>query len=85
MKKRKKHFTFRLDEDLYDELEMESERKDITPPMLMDKLTKNHLTRDKFFDELGFIPVSTDCLKVILEKLDEKMPNLMARASATPR
>lgn len=76
MKKRKRHFTFRLDEDLHDELEIESERKDITPTMLMAKLTKNHLTRDKFFDELGFIPVSKDCLKIILEKLDEKNAEL---------
>jgi len=61
---------------LHDELEIESERKDITPTMLMAKLTKNHLTRDKFFDELGFIPVSKDCLKIILEKLDEKNAEL---------
>lgn len=61
---------------MYDELGIESKRKDITPTMLMAKLAKNHLTCNKFFDELGFIPISKDCLKIILEKLDEKNAEL---------
>jgi len=71
-KKKKKHFTFRLDEDLHKSLEDEAERLGITPTMLMGKLTKNHLERDKFLTELGFLPLGKDFVKVWLERIDNK-------------
>ena len=72
IKKKKKHFTFRLDLDLFDALEIESERKNLTPTTLMGQITKNYLLRDKFFKELGFLSLGKDFVRIWLERIDSK-------------
>ena len=69
---KKKHFTFRLEEDIYHKLELESDRKNISPTVLMAKLAKNYLNRDKFLEELEFIPTPKDFLKILLDGRDKE-------------
>ena len=68
---KKKHFTFRLELDLFDALELEATQKSLTP-IMMSQITKNYLLRDKFFQELGFLPMGKDFVETWLDRIDDK-------------
>lgn len=65
-------FSCRMKKDLYASLLNESEKKGISFNSLINGITKNYNTWDKFGDDIGFIPLSNIAISHIFDLLDEK-------------
>jgi hypothetical protein len=61
-----------MKKDLYASLLNESEKKGISFNSLINGITKNYNTWDKFGDDIGFIPLSNIAISHIFDLLDEK-------------
>jgi hypothetical protein len=61
-----------MDEDVYQSIEKEAEKNGFTTSNLMSKIVKNYVTRDKFFEQLEFIPIGKDIIKIWLSRIEEE-------------
>jgi hypothetical protein len=70
-KRRLIHQSFRIEEGVIESLQKEANRKGVPSSHLVNKILKNYITSDRYFQELGFILVSKDLTRKFLDKLEE--------------
>jgi hypothetical protein len=63
------HQGFRMEEDLVKLLEKEANNRKISVSSLVNTLLRTHFTYQKYFEELGFIPVSKDFLRKVFSAI----------------
>jgi hypothetical protein len=66
------HSSFRIEEDVIKSLEVAAEKRDISLSSLVNKILKNYVTSDMYFEELGFILVSKNFLRKTFDELSTK-------------
>lgn len=64
-----RHFTFRIDSDLFYELEQESKKQSLSPMILMRLITNDYIKRGKFLQDLGFVNIDKRLLRVLFENM----------------
>lgn len=65
------HLGFRIDEDILDNIKKAARKTETTVSNQTNKILRNWVTRDAYFQELGFIPMSKDILRAWINKVDE--------------
>lgn len=65
------HSSFRIEQDVIKSLEKVSATRDISMSSLVNKILKNYVTSEMYFEELGFLLVSKNFLRKTFEMLDE--------------
>jgi len=73
MAKRRKrvHYTFRMDEEVFSSIEKEADEKGITTSSLLSRIVQNYVKRDRFLEQLGFIPVGKDVMRAWLNRIED--------------
>ena len=66
------HLGFRVDADVLEDIKKAARRTETTVSNQTNKILRNWVTRDAYFQELGFIPMSKDILRAWLNKIEEK-------------
>jgi hypothetical protein len=66
------HWGFRIEEEVLDNIKKAARRSDTTVSSQTNKILNNWVTRDIYFQELGFIPVSKDIIRAWLSKIEQK-------------
>ena len=66
------HLGFRIDADVLDNIKKTARRTETTVSNQTNKILRNWVTRDAYFQELGFIPMSKDILRAWISKIEEK-------------
>jgi hypothetical protein len=66
------HSTFRIEQDVIKSLEKLAARRDISLSAVVNKILKNYITYEMYFEELGFLLVSKNFLRRTFEALDQK-------------
>lgn len=85
------HYTFRIDEDIFESIGKEAGEKGITVSNLMCQITQNYVKRDRFLGQLGFVPVGKNVIRSWLGRIQEdflredakKLGSTMAREYIT--
>lgn len=75
------HYSFRTNKEILLSLEKEAEEKGITTSNLLNQIMKNYVKRDKFFVQLGFVPIGKDILRIWLNRIDKEHLQEVARNS----
>jgi hypothetical protein len=65
------HSSFRLEQHIIKSLEKVAARRDISLSALVNKILKNYVTSEMYFEELGFLLVSKNFLRRTFEVLDQ--------------
>ena len=52
--------------------EREARRRGIPVSHLINQTLRTYITRDKYFEELGFLPLSKDLIRKVLSRIEEK-------------
>jgi hypothetical protein len=65
------HSSFRIEQDIIKSLERAAATRDISLSSLVNKILKNYVTSEMFFEELGFLLVSKNFLRKTFEGLDQ--------------
>ena len=66
------HWGFRIEEEVLDSIKKVARRTDTTVSSQTNRILKNWVTRDIYFQELGFIPMSKDVIRAWLSKIEQK-------------
>jgi hypothetical protein len=66
------HSSFRIEEDVIRSLEVAAQKRGISMSSLVNKILKNYVTSEMYFEELGFILVSKKLLRKIFGELNTK-------------
>lgn len=66
------HWGFRVEEEILENIKKVARRSDTTVSNQTNKILKNWVTRDSYFQELGFIPMSKDIIRAWLSKIEQK-------------
>lgn len=67
------HSSIRIEEDIFRSLQREADRQGIAVNSIINKILKNYVTSEMYFEQLGFLLVSKDFLrKTFAELRDEK-------------
>jgi hypothetical protein len=66
------HSSFRIEEDVIKSLEIAAEKRGISLSSLVNKILKNYVTSEMYFEELGFILVSKNFLRKTFDELGAK-------------
>jgi len=66
------HSSFRIEQDVIKSLERAAAARDMSLSSLVNKILKNYVTSEMYFEELGFILVSKNFLRKTFEALDQK-------------
>src|SRR5688572_24893573 len=66
------HESFRIEEEVIGDLKKEATKKGTSISYLVNTILKNYVNSDKYFQELGFILMSKDCLKQAFGRLEDK-------------
>jgi hypothetical protein len=66
------HWGFRIEEEVLDNIKKVARRSDTTVSSQTNRILKNWVTRDIYFQELGFIPMSKDIIRAWLSKIEQK-------------
>lgn len=64
-------YSFRIDNEIYSQLETEANKKDISVNTLLNQITREYFFK-KNFEKIGCIPVPLDVLRDIFDSADEK-------------
>ena len=65
------HLGFRIDENVLDGIKRAAKRTETTVSNQINIILKNWVTRDSYFQELGFIPMSKDVLRAWVNKIEQ--------------
>lgn len=79
------HQGFRIDEKVLVRIKKEAEKKELSLNKLINQILKDWISRDMYFQELGFIPTSKEAIRIWLDKLAEKDLIQEAREFGTNR
>jgi hypothetical protein len=66
------HSSFRVKQHVIKSLERAAARKDMSLSALVNKILKNYVTSEMYFEELGFLLVSKNFLRRTFEVIDQK-------------
>ena len=77
------HWGFRIEEEVLDNIRKVARRSDTTVSNQINKILKNWVTRDIYFQELGFIPMSKDIIRAWLSKIEQKDLVIQAKDSGS--
>lgn len=66
------HQGFRIEENVLKALKREAKKRGTSLGNIANKIFKNYVTRDIYFEELGFIPMSKDFIRKWLSRIEEK-------------
>lgn len=66
------HSSFRIEQGILESLERVAASRDISLNSLVNKILKNYITSEMYFEELGFILVSKSFLRKTFEGLEQK-------------
>jgi hypothetical protein len=66
------HLGFRIDEDVLNGIKKAAKRTETTVSNQTNKILRDWITRDAYFQELGFIPMSKEILRAWLNKIEER-------------
>jgi hypothetical protein len=66
------HLGFRIDEDVLNGIKNAAKRSETTVSNQTNKILRNWVARDAYFQELGFIPMSKDILRAWINKIEER-------------
>lgn len=64
-------YSFRIDSEIYPQLESEASKKDLSINALLNQVAKEYLFK-KNFEKIGCMPVPLDILKDVFDSADEK-------------
>jgi hypothetical protein len=70
--KRFVHSSIRIEEDVLKALQIEAQRREVSFNNFVNKTLKNYITSEMYFEQLGFILVSKEFLRITFLKIDEK-------------
>lgn len=73
VRRKRVNYTFRIDEDMFKSIEKEANEKGIAVSSLMCRITRNYVQRDRFLEQLGFIPVGKDVIRSWLDRIPEDL------------
>lgn len=73
------HWGFRIEEDVLDNIRKAARRSGTTASSQTNRILKNWVTRDIYFQELGFIPMSKDVIRAWLSKVERKDLKMQAK------
>lgn len=71
-KDRTVHSSFRINEDILSTIEKEAASKGISKSSLVNQILTRYCKTDKYFDQLGFIPISKVVVRKWLTRIDDK-------------
>jgi hypothetical protein len=66
------HSSFRIEQNILESLERVAASRDLSLSSLVNKVLKNYVNSEMYFEELGFILVSKNFLRKIFERLEQK-------------
>jgi hypothetical protein len=66
------HQCFRIEDVVIEELKQEAQKRMIPLSHMVNIILKNHVVSERYFVELGFVPVSRDIIKKIFSGIEEK-------------
>jgi len=65
-------YTFRVSDEILSQVEKEAKDKGISVSGLVGQIVTKYAKSDRYFDQLGFLPMSKDVLRKWLNRIDEK-------------
>lgn len=65
------HLGFRIDENVLEGIKKAARRTETTVSNQINIILRNWVTRDTYFQELGFIPMSKDVLRAWISKVEQ--------------
>ncbi|MDE1769294.1 MAG: hypothetical protein KGI28_01905 [Thaumarchaeota archaeon] len=71
--------SYRLPEHIIEELEIESQQKEISQNVLVKQILEKYIVWDRFAKKMGMIPVPKEILKILGEKMDGATINEIIR------
>lgn len=66
------HYTFRLAEDIFFNIQKEAESKGMSTSALINQILSQYINVDRYFDQLGYIPTSKDTLRLLVNGADKE-------------
>jgi hypothetical protein len=64
--------SFRIEQGVVQTLQQESRKKGVPLSHLINRILKNYVTSDRYFQELGFLLSSKDFIRKLLGRIEEK-------------
>ena len=74
----------RLDKNTYDQLVTDAAEKGISLNSLVNNITRNHITWERYADAIGFVPVTKRMLDKVFKQLDQKSIEKIAKDVGVP-
>jgi hypothetical protein len=71
IKRKLVHSGFRIDENVLEAIKKSAKRTETTVSNQINIILRNWVTRDTYFQELGFIPMSKDVLRTWINKIEQ--------------
>lgn len=71
----------RLDKTIFELLQEDSKTRGISLNSLVNKIMKRYISWERYADQIGFIPLAKETVRLIFEALDEKKIQAIAKAS----
>lgn len=69
---RTEHYTLRIDKQVLLLIQREAENRRVTTSALINQVVSKYIKRDRYFEQLGFFPMSKDILRKWLSRMEEK-------------
>jgi hypothetical protein len=66
------HHTFRVEDFVLASLEEEARKKSLSVSNLVNRILRQYITSEVYFQELGYLPVAREFLRAYTSKLEEK-------------
>ncbi|HKQ22758.1 MAG TPA: hypothetical protein VJS91_12005, partial [Nitrososphaeraceae archaeon] len=79
IKRKLVHLGFRIDENVLESIKKSAKRTETTVSNQINIILRNWVTRDTYFQELGFIPMSKDVLRAWINKIEQSELIIQAR------
>ncbi len=68
----------RFDRKLYELLQNDCQKKDISLNSLMNSIVKKYLSWEKYAEEIGFIPLAKETVRLVFDNLDDAKIQMIA-------
>lgn len=65
------HYTFRINEEVLSNIQKEAESNSISVSGMINQILAQYISRDKYFEELGFVPISKEMLRRLMCRIQE--------------
>lgn len=65
-------YTLRLNHEVFREIQKEAAENGVPISNVMSQILTRYVRRDRYFEQLGFVPISKDILRKLLRRVNEK-------------